>query len=655
MANWLRIRLGFSFTLLAFFFGFVGFRLVQLQVLPNSALDDLGKRQYRQVAKKDAFRLPVFDRNHEELAVSSPAGSVYIRPKLIRARKKTARVLAKHLGGSPEKWYLKIKERKPFVWIQRQVSQEVSKKLAEEKLAGVFIETETRRLYPNGTLASQILGFTDVDGNGLSGIELKLNSELLERESRTPILRDGKGMPAYIENSGTESSASIGVQLTLDRRIQSLVEEELALSLQETQAKNVMAVVMDPYTGEIFAMGQRPSFDPNRPNHSHPSAHTNQFISSLYEPGSTMKVLLAAEALQSGLLKKDSLIDCENGKLQFGNKIIREAEADHQFGKISLEKVIEYSSNVGAAKVGQILGADRVRSTMDKFGLTAKTQVGLPGETSGSKKSEDFWKPIFLATASFGQGISVTPLQMTTAFAPFANGGYLVRPKILLRDINLEPGQSHELRRVVSPKTVQTMRDILIRVTESKRGTGTKAQIPGMKVAGKTGTAQKYDAQEGYDAKKYLASFIGFLPADHPQLLVGVFVDEPKGFYYGGQVAGPVFKRIAERSLQILDRRPKQTITQLETTAKERFVVPSPIEIDESAAPEAFPYGPPEAGDVVMPDLKGMSFKEAMQVLIKYENELKVSGDGYLLHQEPQPGFPLKPKTSIVLQFAAND
>lgn len=659
MATWLRIRIGFSFILMAVFFGFVGFRLVQLQVLPNTALDDLGKRQYRQIAKKDTFRLPIFDRNHEELAVSSPAGSIYIRPKLVRAKKRTARMLAKYLGGSFEKWYAKTKERKPFVWIQRQVPEETAKKLASEKLAGVFVETETRRIYPNGALASQIVGFTDVDGNGLAGVELKLNAELLSNETKTAVFRDGKGNAAYIEKTDKDPSEnSLGVQLTIDRRIQSLLEEELDAGLEETGAKNIMAVVMDPYTGEIFAMGQRPSYDPNRPSASHPTAHTNHIISSLFEPGSTMKVLLAAEALQTGILKRDSLIDCENGKLQIGNKTIREAEASHQFGKISLEKIIHYSSNVGAAKIGQILGPDRLRSLFDKYGLTAKTQVGLPGETSGSKKSDDTWKPFFLATASFGQGVSVTPLQMTTSFAPFANGGYLVRPKILMREVNLQPGQSHEIRRVLSPKTVQTMREILIGVTEGKGGTGTKAVIPGIHVAGKTGTAQKYDATEGYDGKKYFSSFIGFLPADHPQLLVSVMVDEPKAketrtAYYGGVAAAPVFQRIAERSLQILDKRPKELVSDPEPVVKEKISATAAIPSIKAKNPTEV-YGPSE-NETLMPDLKGMSFKEATEIMVKYGNEMRMTGDGYVLTQEPKAGAPFKSSTPVVLQFAPNE
>lgn len=645
MGNWIKVRLGFVFVCFLIFFSFVGFRLLQLQVFRNDDLESLGKRQFQKINKKSAFRAPILDRNGEELAVSSPSSAVFARPRLIRQKRKTSRALAKVLGGTPSKWLEKLAGKKSFVWLQRHVPEGAAKRLAELKLVGIFAEPGNRRIYPNGPLAAHLLGFTDVDGNGIAGLELKLNKQLTEMEPRYALFRDGKGNPSYIDGTAVDEERSgKGIRLTIDRRIQNLVEEELETAKQETSGSVVLALVMDPYTGEIFAMAQNPYFDPGFPNRASPESLNNKWISSLYEPGSTLKTLFAAEAIQSGLLKRTSLIDCENGRMVFGNRAIHEAEADHKYRRITLEKVLQYSSNIGAAKVAGLLGVDRVRATIEKFGLNAKTGIFLPGETFSVSKKEETWLPIDLATVGFGQGIAATPLQIVSAYAPFANGGYLVRPRLLLEETKLGEGQSFELRRVLSPATVQTMRDILIGVTEEKNGTGASARIPGIRVAGKTGTAQKYEPGIGYDSKKYFSSFIGFLPAEKPELLVAVMVDEPKFPYYASQVAAPLFRRIAERALQILDRIPKQTVAQLHSPEKN---------VSEKKVEKQLPQ--PTTASGTMPDLKGMSMREAIRRTSRFLNDVKVTGDGYLTAQSPEPGDALTPDTVVSLHFTPTE
>ncbi len=379
MSQWLRVRLGFVFiSFLAFSF-LVVFRLVQLQVLPNEDLQSLAQRQFNRTDKKAPFRLPIYDRNHEELAVSVPVSSLYAHPKKIKSVKSTARLLAKHLGGSPSKWIQKLDKKKSFVWLQRQMSEAKAQQIKNLQIPGMGIESENKRIYPNGQLASHVLGYTDIDGNGLSGIELSLNQILLEEKTKQRRPKDGRGNTSYIERkSASEQTSGSGINLTLDRRIQSLVEHELELVKTETKAKSVMAVVMNPQNGEILALAQRPSFDPLSPSLASKDAHQNKLVQALYEPGSTLKVLFAAEAIEENILKPDSQLDCGNGKVKVGNTVISESDKKHSHASLSLEKVIAYSSNVGAVRVAQKLGAQGASELMQRFGLTKKQVLRFP-------------------------------------------------------------------------------------------------------------------------------------------------------------------------------------------------------------------------------------------------------------------------------------
>ena len=643
--HWIRFRLGFVYILFVLFSSLIVFRLIQLQVAHNPELEALALRQFQKVGTVAPPRLPIFDRNREELAVSMPAGSVFVRPRLVRDKKKVARIFAKVLGGTPAHWARRVESPKPFVWIHRQLSEESAKQLSHYRLPGVFIESENKRVYPNGPLGAHVLGFTDIDGNGIAGTELALNDELLQREQKTSVPRDGRGNPTYFDSKSIRAEdGKTGVYLTIDRRLQHLMEEELERALEETGGKSVLAVVMDPFTGEIFAMGQRPTFDPNVPSQSPPALLNNSILSHLYEPGSTMKVLLAAEAIQQGILTPQSPIDCGDGYRMYADKRVNEAESGHRFGVIPLEKVIAFSSNIGATRIADRLGVQRVRAAIDRFGLTSKTGIRLPGEATASQKNEGVWRPIFLGTVGFGQGIAVTPLQMVSAFAAFANGGYLVRPRILMRENAVS--EDLEARRVLSPATALAVREMLVSVTETKGGTGYLARVPNVRVAGKTGTAQKYQAGTGYESRKYFSSFIGFLPADQPELLIGIMVDEPKWPYYAAQVAAPLFKRIAERSLQILDRVPKAMVVSSER------VIPTTDTVLQ-AKRNSVSVVPSDDGHWLMPDLTGLGVREALGILSPKFSNLSVYGFGYLKSQTPAPGTRVTSQSAIRLDFSA--
>lgn len=631
-----KTRLTLLFGGVVLFLGLVGFRLFQLQVVDSPELRALADKQYRKLDRVAPYRHPLYDRNREELAVSIPASSVFARPRLIRQKRKTARVLAKVLGGNMARWHSRLDTQKPFVWLHRQLNSETATKLAHQNLPGIFIEPENKRIYPNGMLASQLIGFTDIDGNGLAGLELQLNTELMAKQPPRPIPRDGRGTPTYIDRRSRYEDEA-GVVLTLDRRLQHAVEEELQKATEEFSAKGAFAIVIDPYTGEIFAMAQRPSFDPGFIKQYPPTLFANTLVSHLYEPGSTIKVIFAAEALQKGILKPDSVIDCGGGQLTIGKETLGEADAHHRYDRLPLYDVIRHSSNIGAIRVVQALGADRARAALEKFGLTGKTGVMLPSEAVGSQRTREQWIPIHLATAGFGQWISVTPLQMVLSYAPFANGGYRVRPRILARDVPPR-GQPSEPP-ILSASTVAAITKMLVGVTDEK-GTGFRASVPGVKVAGKTGTAQKYLSVGGYKSGKYLSSFIGYLPAEKPELLIGIFVDEPSNGYYASQVAAPVFERIAERSLQILDRLPRRAIA-----GKGKRLAPK----STSPSLELVDLG---AGKYKMPDLKGVGTREVLRLLGGHFPKLKLDGAGFVASQSPQPGAELTLDSPIRISLA---
>ncbi len=637
-------RLTFIFVSLSAFFTLVVFRLFQLQIIPNKSLEELAHRQYNRLSRKLPYRTPIYDRNGEELAISTPSSSVFARPRLIKARKKTAASLAKLLGGTKEKWLQKLDPKKGFVWIQRQMTEELTKKLQKLDLEGIFIEPENKRIYPNGSLASNVIGLTDVDGNGVAGLELKLNQELLDDGLKFRVPKDGKGTPSYIDKKVSQYEENrTGVYLTLERRIQSIVEEEIERVYKETGAQNVFAVVMNPHTGEIASLAQQPTFDGNHAKTITDFSINNRVVSNLYEPGSTMKVLFAAEAIERGLLTKNSRIYCEDGKYKIGNNTIGEADAHHNFGTLTVEEIIRFSSNIGAAKIAQQLGVENARSALEHFGLTSKTGVGLPGEAVSALKNMDVWKPFYLATVGFGQGLSVTPLQMVTAFAPVANGGYMVRPKILLRDL-----EKKEIpKRIFSPETANMMKDILVSVTEGKDGTGANARVEGMKVAGKTGTAQKYDPVLGYSGDKYYSSFIGFLPADNPELLIGVMVDEPKGQYYAAQVAAPLFQKIAERSIRVMGKTPRKLVASKQTVEKKN----SWASAYQAASAE---IQLTEDGKWIMPDLTGLSIREVLKQVGTYFPKMNVIGRGYLKSQFPTAGTSVDSGTTVRLEFSSD-
>ncbi len=630
-------RTRFLFCCLLAFLAAIGLRLFRLQIVGSEELESLAQKQFQKAGTTAPYRASLLDRNGEELAVSLSSSSIFARPRLIRNKRKTASALAKTLGGSQEKWLSRIDTVKSFVWIQRQVEPDVAAKISRLNLPGLFIESENRRVYPNGRLAANLIGFTDIDGNGLTGLELGLNSTLVEKGHRYSVVPDGKGNASYIEKPKEKpAERTPPIRLTIERHLQHVVEEELEQTLKETGSKFAYAIVMDPKNGEILAWGQAPTFDPNRANESPLETHPLRSFSTAYEPGSILKPIFVAEALQQGKLDSNALIDCGAGSIKVGKETIREAESHEKFGFISLERILVVSSNVGAVRVGQALGPELIRQGLDRFGLLSKMNLPLPGEASSHIKWDDYLKnPMHLATVSFGQGAAFNLTNVVAAYAPFANGGFRVIPHVT------PPAAPSEPQRILSPRVAEKLRSYLTSAVESKDGTGKRAAIPGIRVAGKTGTAQKYMTGVGYGGKNYLSSFIGFLPAEAPELLIGIMVDEPKGKFYAADVAVPTFQRLGLKALQILNRIPKQP-----------FVPSNELVLSPQAGNENRIVKKDEKGRLLMPELRGNSLREAIEQLGMAAVPIKIQGTGYVQRQKPQAGTPLTAQSAIELAFS---
>ena len=441
----------------------------------------------------------------------------------------------------------------PFVWLSRQVPIEQWSRVEDLKLRGIGSEPNRQRVYPHGPLAGHVLGFTNVDGQGLEGIERAFDAELRGGVQALVVGHDARGRQFELadgEGWGSLPRAGAHVELTIDVALQRVAEEELERAVHQFQARAGSLVALDPNTGEVLAMANVPRFDPNRVRGIAADQIRNRAVTDVYEPGSTFKAFLAAAALEEKVVRPEDRVNCENGHYAVGNRVIRDS---HPHGVLTFADVIAESSNIGCAKIAERLGNERYGKMVRGLGFGQPTGIDLPGESGGIMRPVEKWGRIHLVTTAFGQGIAVTPLQMARGFAAIANGGDLLRPYIVKR-ITDDDGHvryaatPHLERRVMSHHTAETVTQLLVGVTE--HGTGKQALIDGFRVAGKTGTAQKVDPATGrYSARDRMSSFIGFVPAENPAMVIIAVLDSPRTATYGGVVAAPVFRAVAEYGL----------------------------------------------------------------------------------------------------------
>jgi len=540
-------RLSLIKIMLSIFFLVVIFRLVLIMFVEHEAY--LARAKSQQIQKEEIFakRGNIYDRKGRELAISLEKESIFVDPADFKSE--NINILTNYVSFNTKQF----DKSKRFVWIGRKVDHSVVEKLKALKLEGLGFVTEGARFYPNGHLASHVIGFVNIDDQGIEGLERYYDKYLKAEKSSKTIMRDAAGKKLsdgnFWEIKGND------VVLTIDEGLQYIVEKHLDEAMSKWQASSATAIMMDPFTGEILAMANRPTYDPNNLNSVKNMANVrNRAITDLYEPGSTFKIVTASGALEEKIVKLSSKFDCSQGYIDVGGKRVKDA---HRHGVLTFEEVIQKSSNVGTIKIAMMLGKDRLYKYIKKFGFGEKTGIDLPGEVSGYVRPPERWSGTSLGAIPIGQEVAVTALQILIAYSAVANGGFLVNP-YLVSEVRSPDGKILfkaviKRNRVISEETSEIMKNILKKVTE-EGGTATQARLEGNAVAGKTGTAQKYDPKTGrYSKDKFVGSFVGFIPVQNPRIALIVVIHDPKGAHYGGVVAAPVFKAISDEALAYLN------------------------------------------------------------------------------------------------------
>jgi cell division protein FtsI (penicillin-binding protein 3) len=640
-----RLRLVIAGCFFALMFLGVVVRAFQLQIIEGEKLKRLGERQHFKESVVYPKRGTILDRSGEPLALSLQSQSVYVRPRRVTEPEAVARALAKILSLNPIELRQKLRTEKPFVWLKRQVPPKEAEKIKDLNLEGVGLYYEPNRYYPQGQVAGQVVGFVNRDSQGLEGIELRYDN-YIRGETASPLIeRDALGRRVLTQVEELQVPPGADIHLTLDTSIQYLTEKQLEAAVTKFRAKSGIAIVVEPFTGEVLAMANYPFFDPNNFSRQASEHWRNRAATDSFEPGSTFKTILAAAALEEGVVQKEDLFYCEDGKYSFAGRIIHDT---HSYGWLPFYKIIQYSSNIGATKVAEKLKKERFYRYIEKFGFGKPSGIDMPGEVAGLVRPTDSWSSIDLATHSFGQGIAATPIQLVMAYAAIANGGFLMRPFIVRRVVGpdgsiLAANQPYVVRRVVSEKTARLLTSILKGVV-NEGGTGVMAGVEGFDVAGKTGTAQKADlANGGYAAKKRLASFIGFVPADNPRLVMLVLIDEPEVNVYGGVVAAPAFRSIAGGVLRHLG------------------VVPEKVQLPSLAARQAGTLVRAERknGDAALrqksdqevPDFVGLSLREVLEKARALKIRVEMRGNGYVIKQSPAAGKAWDKNETLALEL----
>ncbi|MBI3391941.1 MAG: penicillin-binding protein [Nitrospirae bacterium] len=535
----------------------VAFRLFSVMVLSGPELAKKAERQHQKVVLLEPRRGSILDRAGRELAVSVEVESLYGVPSEIENPHRVASLLSRALGVPSAQLERRLDSSRHFAWIERKLDPERVERVKGLGLLQreVGFLTESRRFYPKRRLASHVLGFQGLDGQGLEGIERRHEEALKGEKGLLVAEKDALGRTIVSgDRNFRPPIAGHDLLLTIDEGIQHIVERELDSLMAEYRPRGAVGIVLDPRTGEFLALAVRPEFNPNAVSEHRPGDWRNRAVTDAFEPGSTMKMFLAAAALEEGIVTPEQTFDVSEGVVEVSGRKIHDL---HRYGRLTFAEILKKSSNVGAVKVGLKLGAERYHRSLKAFGFGEKTGIDLPGESAGILHPLKSWTVHTLPSAAIGQEVGVTPVQLAVAAAAVANGGVLMRP-YLVSEIRSAGGETlrrfgpTEIRRVVSEETARKLARILSGATE-EGGTGRQAALGDLKVAGKTGTAQKVNPQTGrYSATAYVSSFVGFVPADDPRLLVLVVVDEPRGKIYGGEVAAPAFRRIVEPALTLL-------------------------------------------------------------------------------------------------------
>lgn len=656
-------RYRLSFTVL--FFGAVATALICrasfLQIIGDPRLEKLARHQFQGKILVKPRRGLIVDRSNEPLAINLETSSLAGSPKKITKSRSTVRLLARALHISESDVYKRFKAKKDFTWIHRHIGDAQMEQYRKSGLIlrddslpeGLWLVREMKRIYPHGDLAAPLLGTVNLDAEGIEGAEMVYNQKLRGIETKMNAIRDALGRPAQIESQKQqEVKDGSNIALSIDASLQYTAENELKNALERTRSDKGAVVVMDAVTGEILAMAHAPTFNPN---HKSGAADNRRLraITDLYEPGSTIKPLLLLSALKSGRKITDG-VDAGGGKLVIQGRTISEAEAHEKFGWITLKRMIEVSSNCAAAKLALDLGSVKFFETLRSLGLGQKTGISFPGEASGKvgipgKK----FQPLEVATAGFGHGITVTPIQMLTAYAAILNGGAKVVPTLEHVD-----GRANISKQLFSTAHTNEVIQALLKVTEGEDGTGKKARVPGYKIAGKTGTAQTVDPiTKRYSKSRYITSFIGFPVGTTRKLVALTMLDHPRSSIYAAETAAPLFSAVMTAALQrfsvpstepILEPKLSESI-RLTMAARapaeniEQVKDPAVISVEVNDDPAAI------ANSNNVPSLVGLTAAEAILKAQKLTHKIKVRGFGIVRSQFPAAGSFLRPGSKVEL------
>lgn len=558
--NRLKTRIVFVQALMVLAICLLGFKSFEVQVLRAGHLTEKAENDYAKHVSVKGERGQILDRRHYKLATSIDAVSITACPAIIKNPAATAQKLSQILKINRHKLKKQLSTQHRFTWVKRKVPLKQAEQAKQLNLTGIYFENDSKRYYPNKYLAAQVIGFTGREDRGLEGLEFKYNTYLEGRTLKRKLTKDGIGRVLNLDKKQKAQLKGSSIVLTLDKRIQYLSEQTLEQTVKIHKAKSGMALVMAPGTGELLSIAHYPRFNPNNFSSYDRFNFRNRAVTDSFEPGSAMKVFTAAAALERGLAPK-SIFFCENGSYRMGRKTIHDT---HEHGWLSINQIIKYSSNIGVAKIAETIGSRPLYNFLVDFGFGSKTRIASPGETAGQLIPLAKWTQIDSGAISFGQGISVSAIQLLTGISAIANNGKLMKP-ILVKQILSGSGevlktyQPQVIRQVITPKTARQIRHMM-HLAVKEEGTGTKAAINGYQVCGKTGTAQKaLKHKKGYAKNKYTSVFGGFAPKDNPVLATLVIIDEPRKGYYGGDVAAPAFKNIMAEAFNYLNIPPRHT------------------------------------------------------------------------------------------------
>ncbi|MGH8547565.1 MAG: peptidoglycan D,D-transpeptidase FtsI family protein [Methylococcales bacterium] len=527
-------------------------RAIDLQLLETEFLKKKAEFQYISAVLMSAYRGNIVDRHGEPLAISAPVHSVWVDPQQFETSPRQRRDLAEALSISAKHLDQLISEefrKKRFIYIKRLISPSLQKKVSEMELPGVFFKREYKRYYPAGEVTSHLIGFTNIDDIGQDGIELARQEQLQGKPGRKTVIRDGKRNAVYDVKKIHDPVPGRDLALTIDQRLQYIAYRELKAAFIKHRAHSASLVLLDARSGDVLAMVNQPSFNPNSDKRRNREKYRNRAITDVFEPGSTMKPFAVACALDNGTLRPDSVIDTSPGSFRVGRNLVRDI---HNYGVLDVARILQKSSNVGVSKLALAVSPDSFWECYNRLGFGQNPGTGFPGEATGTLRGYENLRPFEQATLSFGYGLSGSAVQLARAYTALANEGEMPPVRLIKRDNSTEPPV-----RVMSPETARTVREMLELVV-SREGTALRASVPGYRIAGKTGTVRKVGAG-GYRGHRYLAVFAGLAPASRPRIVMVVVVDEPEsGDYYSGLVAAPVFSSVMDPVLRLLGIQPDQ-------------------------------------------------------------------------------------------------